>query len=66
MIVTQTGYRTGQGKKNRHIVCRVTEKEFKLIKQLADTYTGGNLSDLIRLVFLKQGGKIGEDKDSNK
>lgn len=57
MKITQSNYRRGSSKRNKSIVCRLTEEEFKTIKRMADRMTGGNVSDLIRLTFLRHGKK---------
>jgi len=38
--------------KNRQVAFRVTSEEFKSLQNIADQYTGGNISDFIRGIYL--------------
>lgn len=52
MKILQSGYRKGIHRKDKQVICRVSSEEFEAVKQLAEKYSNGNMSDFIRYLIL--------------
>ena len=61
-MVALTGYRKGKNKKDKMLGIRMTSDEYQDLQRLANHYTGGNVSDLVRIITdkLTKGEILGE------